>query len=126
MTDLLLNLWLLASLVAPFAPQSNHPPIARADQRVVLYYPAAIVDLAVLENDMDADGDSLQVIGLSSVQGGKAEVVNGALVRVVPDWSRVSGGGLEHLVSQGTYLVSDGAAVRQARWTVWYWAVMQP
>ena len=32
----------------------------------------------------------------------------------------------EYLVADGTYLVSDGAAVRQARWSVWYWPVMQP
>jgi len=126
MTGLLLNLILVISLVAPFARQSNHPPMARDDLRIVLFHPVAIVDLAVLDNDMDADGDNLQVVGLSTVEGGRAEIVDGALVRVVLDWSRVSGGSLEYRLAHGTYLVSDGAALRRARWSVWYWPVMQP
>jgi hypothetical protein len=126
MTGLLLNLILLVTLLAPFAVWRNQPPLAVDDLRVLLFQPAAIVDLAVLDNDVDADGDSLQVVALSTVEGGRAEIVDGALVRVYPDWSRVSGGKLEHRLAHGTYLVSDGAAVRRARWSVWYWPVMQP
>jgi hypothetical protein len=126
MTGLLLTLILVVSLVAPFIRQNNHPPVARDDQRIVLFNPTAFVDIPVLDNDVDVDGNALHVVELSTVEGGRAELVEGALVRVYPDWSRVSGGKLEYRLAHGTYLVSDGAAVRRARWTVWYWPVMQP
>jgi len=117
---------LIVTLLAPFAVRRNHPPIVSDDQRVVLFNPAALVDIPVLDNDVDGDGDALHVVALSVVEGGKAEIVDGALVRVYPDWSQVSGGKLEYRLAHGTYLVSDGTAVRRARWTVWYWPVMQP
>ncbi len=84
MPCLLLNLILLVTLLAPFAVPRNQPPLVKDDQRVLLFQPAAIVDLAVLDNDMDADGESLQVVALSTVEGGRAEIVDGALVRVIP------------------------------------------
>jgi hypothetical protein len=126
MSGLLLNLILIVALLAPFAVRRNQPPLANDDQRVLLFQPAAIVEIPVLDNDVDADGNALHVVELSTVEGGRAELVEGALVRVYPDWSRVSGGKLEYRLAHGTYLVSDGAAVRRARWTVWYWPVMQP
>jgi hypothetical protein len=123
---ILLNLILIVTLLAPFALPRNHPPMASDDQRVLVFDPAAIVDIPVLANDADVDGDALHVVALSVVEGGRAELIDGTLVRVYPDWSRVSGGKLEYRVAHGTYLVSDGAAVRRARWAVWYWPVMQP
>lgn len=126
MSGLLLHLILVVMLVAPFAVRRNHTPIAVDDQRVVLFNPTAIVDISVLDNDVDGDGDPLHVVALSVVEGGKAEIVDSALVRVYLDWSQVSGGKLEYRLAHGTYLASDGAAVRRARWTVWYWPVMQP
>lgn len=126
MSGILLNLILIVTLLTPFAVRRNHPPMASDDQRVLMFNPAAIVDIPVLDNDVDVDGDALHVVELSTVEGGSAELVDGALVRVYLDWSRVSGGKLEYRLAHGTYLVSDGAAVRRARWTVWYWPVMQP
>ncbi|MEI2689845.1 MAG: Ig-like domain-containing protein [Anaerolineae bacterium] len=126
MAGSLLHFVLIVTLLAPFGVQRNHPPMAVDDQRVLLFSPAAIVDIPVLDNDGDVDGDALHVVALSGVEGGRAELVDGALVRVYPDWSQVSGGKLEYRLAHGTYLVSDGAAVRRARWTVWYWPVMQP
>ncbi len=126
MPGLLFNLILIITLLAPFVMRRNQPPIAVDDQRVVLLNPVTMVDIPVLANDVDPDGDPLRVVALPTVEGGKAEIVDGALVRVTLDWSRVSGGKLEYRLAHGTYLVSDGAAVRRARWTVWYWPVMQP
>lgn len=126
MSGMLLNLILIATLLAPFAALRNHPPIASDDQRVLVFDPAAIVDIPVLANDVDVDGDALHVVSLSVVEGGRAELIDGTLVRVYLDWSRVSGGKLEYRLAHGTYLVSDGAAVRRTHWTVWYWPVMQP
>lgn len=126
MSAMLLNLILIVTLLAPFAMRRNHPPVAGDDHRVLVFNPAAIVDIPVLDNDVDVDGDALHVVELSTVEGGRAELVDGSLVRVYPDWSRVSGGKLEYRMAHGTYLVSDGAATRRARWTVWYWPVMQP
>jgi hypothetical protein len=102
------------------------PSIAVDDQRIVLFNPTALVDIPVLDNDVDADGDPLHVVALPVVAGGRAEIIDGARVRVYLDWSGISGGKLEYRLAQGTYLVSDGAAVRRARWAVWYWPVMQP
>lgn len=126
MPGLLFNLILTITLLAPFAVRRNQPPIAVDDQRVVLFSPVAMVDIPVLANDVDPEGGPLRVVALSTVEGGKAEIVDGAQVRVYLDWSRISGGKLEYRLAHGTYLVSDGAAVRRARWTVWYWPVMQP
>lgn len=126
MSGILLNLILIVTLLAPLAVRRNHPPMACDDQRILVFNPTALVDIPVLDNDVDGDGDALHVVELSTVEGGRAELVDGALVRVYLDWSRVSGGKLEYRLAHGTYLVSDGAAVRRARWTVWYWPVMQP
>jgi hypothetical protein len=117
---------LIVTLLAPYAVRRNHAPMAIDDRQILLFNPAALVDIPVLDNDVDVDGDALHVVELSTVEGGRAELVDGALVRVYPDWSRVSGGKLEYRLAHGTYLVSDGAAVRRARWSVWYWPVMQP
>ncbi len=89
MSGLLLNLILIVALLAPFAVRRNQPPLANDDQRVLLFQPAAIVEIPVLDNDVDADGNALHVVELSTVEGGRAELVEGALVRVYPDWSRV-------------------------------------
>ncbi len=88
MSGLLLNLILIVALLAPFAVRRNQPPLANDDQRVLLFQPAAIVEIPVLDNDVDADGNALHVVELSTVEGGRAELVEGALVRVYPDWSR--------------------------------------
>ena len=115
MFDFLFNLILIAWMAVASPALCNHAPIANDDQRIVLFQPAAIVDIAVLANDVDPDNDALRVVELSTVQGGKAEIVDGAVVRVYVDWSLVSGGALEYRVAHGTYLVSDGVAVREHR-----------
>ena len=126
MPDLLFTLILILWMAVSAPAQCNHAPIAKDDQRMVLFRPTALVDIPVLANDADADGDALRVIDLPAVAGGRAEIVGDAVVRVYIDWSLVSGGALEYRVAHGTYLVSDGTAVREARWSVWYWPVMQP
>ncbi|MEZ4769984.1 MAG: Ig-like domain-containing protein [Caldilineales bacterium] len=126
MSGLLLNLALICAVATAVPARANHAPQAVDDHTILLLQPAPVVEVPVLANDTDADGDPLRVVSLSVSHGGRAEIVDRATVRVYLDWSQVSGGGLEYLVAGGTYLVSDGVALRQARWSVWYWPVMQP
>ena len=126
MSGLLLNLMLIVALATFVAGSANRAPVAGDDPRILLFQPTSIVDIPVLDNDMDADGDPLRVVAVWTSQGGVAEIVDGTTVRVLIDWSRISGCFQECLVAGGAYLVSDGTALRQARWSVWYWPVMQP
>lgn len=126
MSDLLLNLALICAVATAVPTGANHAPLAVDDHTILLFQPAPVVEVPVLANDTDSDGDPLSLVSLSVSHGGRAEIIDGAIVRVYLDWSQVGGSGLEYLVADGTYLVSDGAAVRQARWSVWYWPVMQP
>ena len=126
MSGLLLNLMLIVAMATSVAGSANRAPMAGDDNRILLFQPATVVEIPVLDNDLDADGDPLQVVAVWTTQGGAAQVVEGATVRVLIDWSRISGCFQECLVAGGAYLVSDGTALRQARWSVWYWPVMQP
>ncbi len=58
--------------------------------------------------------------------GDRADIVDDAVLRVYPDWSQVRVDDLEYLVTDGTYVVSDGSALRRAHLSVMYWPVMQP
>lgn len=126
MSGLFLNLALICAVAAAVPARANHAPLAVDDHTILLFRPAPVVEVPALANDTDPDGDPLSLVSLSVSHGGRAEIVDDATVRVYLDWSQVSGSGLEYLVADGTYLVSDGAALRQARWSVWYWPVMQP
>lgn len=125
-SGLLLNLVLIIAVAAAVPARVNHAPIISDDHHILLFQPAAVVEIPVLENDTDADGDLLRVVAVTTAPGGKVEIVDGDVVRVYPDWSHVKGDRLEYLVASGTYLVSDGSAMRRASWSVWYWPVLQP
>ena len=103
----------------------NHPPAAVADQYFLLFYPLPVVDIPVLENDTDPDGDALHVTGLLATEGGTAQVLDNGAVRVYLDWSS-DNSGPDGLVAYGTYVVSDGTASSSAVWSVWYWPFMLP
>ena len=125
MSNLLLVLMMTLTLVTPFAGPRNRPPIANDDELVLLYHPVPTVDIPVLENDTDPDSDPLVVTSLPMIDGGKAEIVGGNVVRVYLDWS-TGVGYLGRLVAHGTYVVSDGIAQSRASWYVWYWPEIQP
>ncbi len=114
----------LMSMLSSGVPH-NHPPVAVADQYFLLFYPLPVVDIPVLENDTDPDGDVLHVTALLATEGGTAQILDDGSVRVVLDWSREVYEP-EGLVAYGTYVVSDGAAGSTAVWSVWYWPVMLP
>lgn len=107
-------------------PPPNHPPIAYDDEVYLLYHPVAVVEIPVLENDVDPEGQPLRVTRLGLVEGGKAEIIGGKVVRVVLDWP-AAGSGYDHgLIAHGSYLVSDGVGTDIAEWYVWYWPEVMP
>ena len=110
----------------PLAGPRNQPPIANDDEVILLYHPVSSVDIPVLDNDIDPEGRTLQVVGLPLIEGGKAEVVDGKAVRVYVDWSLGGSGNGYGLMAHGAYLVSDGLAVSKAEWFVWYWPEILP
>ena len=127
MSGMLLNLILIVTLLAPFAVRRNHPPMASDDHRVLVFNPTAIVDIPVLDNDVDGDGDPLQVVALSVVEGGKAEIIDGRTVRVTIDWASYAVWPTRNTnapgapVAYGTHVISNGYARSVATWTVSYW-----
>lgn len=104
----------------------NQPPIANDDDLFLLYHPAGIVDIPVLDNDVDPEGQALRITGLALTEGGKAEIVDGKAVRVHIDWSAQTDGFPYGLVAHGAYLVGDGLAESKAQWFVWYWPEILP
>lgn len=126
MSNLLLVLMMMVTMVAPFAGPSNRPPVANDDLLVLLYHPVQVVDIAVLENDVDPDMDTLWVTALSIIDGGKVEIVEGKVVRVFLDQPQGGSGNPEGLMAHGTYVVSDGTTQSKANWSVWYWPEIQP
>ena len=126
MANLFLIMVLTASLAASFAWPRNRPPVAVDDQYFILYHPVPVVEIPVLENDTDPDGDVLQVTALPAIEGGKAEIVDGTIVRVYIDWSQQVPDDFYGLMARGTYAVSDGMATRYANWAVWYFPEIPP
>jgi hypothetical protein len=104
----------------------NQPPIANDDDVFLLYHPARIVDIPVLDNDVDPEGQVLRITRLALTEGGKAEIVDGQAVRVQIDWSAQTGGLPYGLVARGVYVVGDGLAESKAQWFVWYWPEILP
>lgn len=102
----------------------NHPPIAYNDEVYLPYHPVAVVEIPVLENDVDPEGRPLRVTRLGLVEGGKAEIVGGKVVRVILDWPADGRG--YGLIAHGGYLVSDGVGADKAEWFVWYWPEVMP
>lgn len=125
MSNLLLVLMMMVTLVVPLVGPRNRPPVAVADQYFLLFYPAPVVEIPVLVNDSDPDGDVLHLTALLGTQGGTAQILDDGAVRVYLDWSREAYEP-EGLVASGTYIVSDGTAGSTAVWSVWYWPFMLP
>jgi hypothetical protein len=105
--------------VAPTMPPPNQPPVAN-DDRVIVPFEPQYVDIWVLDNDYDPDGDPLTVVAVPAMEGGKAVIVQGQIVRVyLPAPPLAPGDGLPILpVAKGTYLVSDGRNMSMAHWQI--------
>ena len=125
MFTVILAIALVLMPILPTGVVRNHLPVAVADQYFLLFYTAPVVEIPVLENDTDPDGDVLHVTALLATEGGTAQILDDGTVRVYLDWSREVSEP-EGLVAYGTYIVSDGTAGSTAVWSVWYWPFMQP
>lgn len=123
MTHLILILLLVVSTNVPLPGARTRPPVAAEDHYFLLFNPLPVVEIPVLENDHDPDGDVLTVKALHTIEGGKAEIIDGRIVRVYLDWSREYAEP-EGLVAYGVYVVSDGQAESWSVWSVWYWPVI--
>lgn len=112
--------------VLPFATRvPYHHPVAHDDESH-LAYQVRYVDIPVLDNDIGPGPENLQVVAVSGVKGGKAEIIDGRTVRVTIDWasyvvwSSASDDRLMGRLAHGVYIVSNGYATSQGTWTVWY------
>lgn len=78
----------------------NRPPRPGVDLAEVRQQET--VDLAVLDNDVDEDGDPITLLAISDFRGGFAEVVDQAagIVRFTPD-TGVTQGGFSYRISDG-------------------------
>lgn len=118
-TTLVLCVTLVLLAVAPVMPPPNQQPVANDDVVIVRYEPP-YVDIRVLANDYDPEGAPLTVVAVPAMEGGKAVIVKGQIVRVylpppnsAPDYVPPI-----YLLAQGTYLVSDGTNMSMAEWRV--------
>lgn len=116
-----LNVMLVLLALAPGMPRPNQPPVAVDDEVIVMNEPA-YVDIRVLDNDYDPEGDALTVVAAPATEGGKTVVIKGQILRVYLSPQLMAS---EHvdpgdLLAQGTYLVSDGAAMSRAEWRVYF------
>ena len=121
-TKLLLAYLALMSMLTPPGPR-NQPPVAVEDQYFLLYNPLLVVEIPVLANDSDPDGDVLKVTALPVSEGGTARIHEDGTVQVYLDWSG-DYSEPEGLVAFGTYVVSDGMADSTSVWSVWYWPII--
>ncbi|MEZ4769974.1 MAG: Ig-like domain-containing protein [Caldilineales bacterium] len=126
MTNLILLLLFSVSLVLPMPGPRNRPPVAADDHYFILYHPVQEVEIPVLENDTDPDGDVLHVTSVPAVDGGKVEIVDGEFIRIYIDWSQWVPDDYYTPVAHGTYVVSDGKAFTTANWAVWYFPEVPP
>ncbi len=118
-TTLVLCATLVLLAIAPVMPPPNQPPVANDDTVIVKYEPP-YVDIRVLENDYDPEGAPLRVVAVPTMEGGKAVIVKGQVVRVYlpPPMSAPDYVPPIYLLAEGTYLVSDGTNMSMAEWRV--------
>lgn len=117
---------ILIMLIA-FVPHAgrvyHHRPVAHDDERL-LAYQVRSVDIAVLDNDVGPGPQSLRVVAVNGVTGGRAEIIDGRIVRVTVDWASYTvwpgAGGPLGRVAHGDYIISNGYAQSRGTWTVWY------
>ena len=88
----------ILSSEAPLPPVNNTAPVA-GDDSVTLDSTTATVDLDVLANDTDADGDTLSILSVSDVGNGISAVVAGGKIRIT---------GIEEGDWTFTYKIEDG------------------
>ena len=126
MHTMILILILIVNTITLPGPWPGPGPNAAPDE-ILLLYPVSSLDIPVLQNDGDAGIDEdLRVIALPHVEGAKAMILDGEVVRVFLDWSGINVANIVNPVAQGTYVVSNGRGQTTTTWEVWYWPEMQP
>ena len=124
MNSFLVVVVLVASMIPLPARERYHVPIARDDERTLVYQ-MPYIDVDVVKNDFGPGPNNLHLVAVMVTQGQRAEIINGTTVRVYVDWAdylvNASAGyaGADR-VANGTYIVSNGYAQSRARWTVRY------
>ena len=99
----------VGDIVVTIAPE-NDPPVANGDSANTDFEQA--VDIDVLGNDGDVDGDDLQILAVSDPPNGTATDIGGGAIRYTPD---AGFSGLDTF----TYTIGDGnGGVDQATVTV--------
>ena len=74
----------------------------------------------MLKNDYDPEGAPLRVVAVPTMEGGKAIIIIGQVVRVYLPQPGTAPDSVPpiYLLAHGTYLVSDGANLSMAEWSV--------
>ncbi|MEZ4769973.1 MAG: hypothetical protein R2844_16260 [Caldilineales bacterium] len=120
MTASLLTLALFILCVLPVPGPRNLPPVAVDDEVMVFGY-TDYLEIPVFANDYDPEGKPIDVIGLETVDRGKAVLLEGDAVGVYPDWSLVRDDSTKPvLIASGTYVISDGELSSTGHWFVWH------
>ncbi len=124
MNILLIVVILVVSLIPLPARERYHVPVARADDRTLVYQ-MPYVDIDVVNNDFGPGRNSLHVVAVTVAQGQGVEIIDGSTVRVYVDWASyladaTANDAVAGRVAHGTYIVSNGYAQSRAQWAVWY------
>ncbi len=125
MNSFLVVVVLVASMIPLSARERYHVPIARDDERTLVYQ-MPYIDVDVVKNDFGPGPNNLHLVAVMVTQGQRAEIIDGTTVRISIDWASylmlpsVRDSGPTGRVAHGVYIVSNGYAQSRARWTVWY------
>ena len=104
------------SAAASFSPR-NQPPVTVEDH-VVVPNDVTYVDVPVLKNDYDPDGDPIELVRIFDVEGGKAEIKGDGIVRFYPEFNPQPGPA-SRLLGYGEYSITDGVYTTRGKWFIW-------
>lgn len=121
MLTVLLTLTLAWTCILPVSGTRNQPPVAVTDEVMVNGY-TEYLEIPVIANDYDPDGQPIDVVALGTVDRGKAELLEGDAIGVFPEYPAHydARGQKPVLIAGGSYLISDGDLTSVGQWYVWY------
>lgn len=98
-----------AAVLPLVTPPGNHAPVATFDTASTLE--DTPVDVPVLANDTDADGDTLSVASVASPHGGSATINADGTVHFVPTPNWTADASFDYTVSDGHGGTANGQAI---------------
>lgn len=98
--------WIM-SLPADPPPTGNRPPVAYDDESSTITGTA--VDVVVMANDSDPDGDAIVLDSISAATNGSYQVLAGGVIRFTPASGFTGSAGLSYAVNDGRGGVSNTA-----------------